>query len=242
MQLVGPVASSVAWTAGAFRRTSNSIRLNRTLIDENRRLRVEIEILRRESVEHLGAEAELQRLSEALAYQRTSGGEIQAADIVYIDHASWLQTAILAVRPSSVRVNQPVVSPTGLVGRVVLVAGGYAKIQLITDRSASVGVMIERTRRQGITHGGGRGFLELDYVPLQSDVRPGDVVVTAGIDGVYPRGVRVGRVASVEAGDELFHRIRVLPGVDFGSLDHVFLLDRDSFPAEVMEDLPDARP
>lgn len=242
MQLLGPVASSVAWTADAIRRMGDNFRLNRTLTEENQQLHREVERLRRERVENLGAVAELQRLSEALDYRRASGAEIQAADIVYIDHASWLQTAILSVRPSSVRVNEPVVSPAGLVGRVVLVAGGYAKIQLVTDRSASVGVMIERTRRQGIAHGGGQGYLALDFVPLQSDVRSGDVVVTAGIDGIYPRGVRVGTVVSVEAGDDLFHRIRVLPAVDFGSLDHVFLIGRESVPAEMVEDLPDARP
>ena len=92
-------------------------------------------------------------------------------------------------------------SPDGLVGRVFTVAGPYAKVQLITDRAAGVGGMILRTRRQGVVRGGGRGSgLELDYVPLQADVRPGDRVLTAGIDGVYPRGIPIGTVVSVEPG------------------------------------------
>ena len=72
----------------------------------------------------------------------------------------------------------------------------------ITDRAAGVGGMILRTRRQGVVRGGGRGSggLELDYVPLQADVRPGDRVLTAGIDGVYPRGIPIGTVVSVEPG------------------------------------------
>lgn len=73
-------------------------------------------------------------------------------------------------------------------------------------------------------------------------MRVGDLVVTAGIDGIYPRGVPVGSVAAVVVGSELFHRIRVMPLVDFGLLDQVFVLDRESIPAELKEDLPDANP
>jgi len=75
--------------------------------------------------------------------------------------------------------------------------------------------MILRNRRQGVVRGGGRGNgLELDYVPLQADVRPGDRVLTAGIDGVYPRGIPIGTVALGRARgwQQLFHRIEVVPG------------------------------
>jgi rod shape-determining protein MreC len=124
----------------------------------------------------------------------------------------------------------------------VLSAGAYAKIQLITDRSASVGALIERNRRQGVIRGNGEGTLELDYVPVQADVRVGDLVVTAGIDGVYPRGVPVGSIAAIAAGTELFHRIRVVPLVDFGLLDQVFILDREAIREVVKEDRPGASP
>ncbi len=142
------------------------------------------------------------------------------------------------------RVNQPVLSPEGLVGRVVNVAGPYAKVQLITDRAAGVGGMILRTRRQGVVRGGGRGSggLELDYVPLQADVRPGDRVLTAGIDGVYPRGIPVGTVVSVEQGGQLFHRIQLAPAVDFGALDQVYLLDYEAVPQKVKEGRPGGSP
>jgi rod shape-determining protein MreC len=82
----------------------------------------------------------------------------------------------------------------------------------------------------------------LDYIPAQADVRVGDLVVTAGIDGIYPRGVPVGSIAAVVAGDELFHRIRVMPLVDFGLLDQIFVLDRESIPDELQEDSLGASP
>jgi rod shape-determining protein MreC len=164
------------------------------------------------------------------------------ADIVFIDHTSWLQTLVLSVKEGAVAVNQPAVVNEGLVGRVVVASGPYAKVQLITDRSASVGGMIERTHRQGVVRGVGRGSLELDFVPLQADVRVGDVVLTAGIDGIYPRGIAIGTVVAVAPGSGLFHTIRLRPSVDFGVLDAVYLIEREAVPEKVKEALPDAEP
>lgn len=242
VRILSPVASLVATVAEGVRGLGDSIRLNSALSAENRRLRAEVESLRQQKLRSFGMATDLERLSEALAYERSAGGPVQAADVVYIDHASWLQTAIVAASEGSIEVDQPVVSSDGLVGRVVLVSGRYAKIQLVTDRSASVGAMIERNRRQGIVHGGGRGSLELDYIPLQIEANVGDTVVTAGIDGVFPRGVPVGTIVEVEAGNELFHSIRVVPSVDFGVLDQVFILGRETLPEEIIGDPLDARP
>ena len=242
MRSLAPLANLVNFVGESVRNLGSNVRLNRSLIEENSRLRTRMEELQRDNMRLFGAQADMQRLSEALGYQRAAGTPLKAADIVYIDHASWLQTAIVSVDEGSVAIDQAVVATSGLVGRVVLAAGSYAKIQLITDRSASVGVMIERTRRQGVVRGSGEGGLELDYIPAQAEVQIGDVVVTAGIDGIYPRGIPVGTIAAVVAGTELFHSIRVMPLVDFGVLDQVFVLDREPIPAEMKEDLPDASP
>jgi rod shape-determining protein MreC len=118
-----------------------------------------------------------------------------------------------------------VVTDAGLVGRVVFVAGPYAKVQLVSDRAAAVGVQLERSRRQGVLRGSQPGELLLDFVPRQVEIEVGERVVTAGIDGVYPRGIPVGAVASVEPGDEAFHRIVVTPAVDFSRLSFVYLLE-----------------
>jgi rod shape-determining protein MreC len=72
-------------------------------------------------------------------------------------------------------------------------------------------------------------------------VRPGDSVLTAGIDGVYPRGIPVGTVVSVEAGGQLFHKIRLAPAVDLGALDQVYLLEHAPLPQQLVKAVPDAR-
>jgi len=123
-----------------------------------------------------------------------------------------------------------VLSDRGVVGRVIETSGPWAKVQLVTDRAAAIGVLLEGARRQGVAHGSGPRELELDYVPRQVEVAVGDRVVTAGIDGIYPRGLPVGVVVAVEPGSEMFHRIRVRPSMAADELSTVYLLERESVP------------
>jgi rod shape-determining protein MreC len=244
LRLLGPAARTVASLPENIVGLGEGLRTRGSLLEENQRLRREVEDLKLRLLQLNDVEGEARRLGAAVRHAAPPLGRIRAVDVVFVDHSSWLRTLVIYAGDAPVRVNQPVLSASGLVGRVVTVAGPYAKVQLMTDRAASVGVMILRTRRQGIVRGGGRGSgtLELDFVPLQSDVRPGDTVQTAGIDGVYPRGIPVGTVTSVSQGGQLFHRIQLAPAVDFGSLDQVYLLEFEPVPQELRETAPLERP
>ena len=243
LRLLGPMARGVASIPAGFAGAREGVKLRDTLFQENRQLRREVETLRLQLLRLTDVEGEMRRLGNAVRYPTPPAGGVRAVDIVYADHSSWLRTLILYTGKTQAQHNQPVLSPDGLVGRVIAVAGSYAKVQLITDRAAGVGSMILRTRRQGVVRGGGRGSaLELEYVPLQADVRPGDRVLTAGIDGVFPRGIPIGTVVSVERGGQLFHRIQVAPAVDFGTLDQVYLLEYQAVPQSFKEAAPGAKP
>lgn len=244
LRFLGPAARSVANLPESVAGFGEGLRTRGSLLEENQRLRSEVEGLRLRLLQLSDLENEARRLGSAVRHASPPIGRIRAVDVVYVDHSSWLRTLILYAGDTPPRLNQPVLSANGLVGRVMTVAGPYAKVQLITDRAASVGAMIVRTRRQGIVRGSGRGSgtLELDFVPRQADVRPGDVVLTAGIDGVYPRGIPVGTVTGVTQGGQLFHRIQLAPAVDFGSLDQVYLLDFEPVPQELREAEPLERP
>jgi rod shape-determining protein MreC len=243
LRVLGPVARAVAATGQTFVVTREDLALRERLIHDNRALRREIEELKLRLLRFDDLGGEMARLGDAVQYAASPMGEIRAADVVYVDHASWLRTLVLYSGKVPARVNQPVLAPAGLVGRVVVVSGPYAKVQLITDRAAAVGGMDLRNRRQGVVRGSGDASdrLEFDYVPLQAEVRPGDRIVTAGIDGVYPRGVPVGTVVEVASGGQLFHRIRLAPAVDLGSLDQVYLLDHLPVPGEIKKVIPGAR-
>jgi rod shape-determining protein MreC len=243
LRLLGPAARTVTGIPEGVSGAREGLRLRGHLQEENRRLRSEVEELRLRLLQLTDVEQELRRLGEAVQYAAPATGRVRAVDIVYADHVSWLRTLLVYTGAQPARRNQPVLAPSGLVGRVVTVAGAYAKVQIVTDRAASVGAMVLRTRRQGVVRGSGRGEeLLLDYVPLQADVRPGDQVLTAGIDGVYPRGIPIGTVIAVSPGGQLFHRIEVAPAVDFGLLDQVYLLDYTPAPPRVREAQPSVRP
>jgi rod shape-determining protein MreC len=240
LRLLGPLARSVAAIPRSFTDARQDMKLRDSLMAENRRLKGEVERLRLNLLRLSDVQGEMIRLGEAVRYGTPPAGQIRAVDVVYVDYASWLRTMVIYTGNVPARKNQPVLSADGLVGRVVTFAGAYAKVQLVTDRAAGVGGMILRSRRQGVVRGGGRdsGALELDYVPLQADVRVGDQVLTAGIDGVYPRGIPVGSVVKVEGGGQLFHKIQLAPAVDFGALDQVYLLDYEALSPAMKENGP----
>ena len=240
LRVVAPLSTAVDGLAGTVADAGASLRLRGRLQEENRELRERIEDLELELFRLRNVEEERQRLAAALETAAEVPGTLRPTRVVYLDHSSWLRTLILLVGERPARLDQPVVTPDGLVGRVVATAGPYAKVQLLTDRAAAVSAVVERTRRQALVRGGLES-LELDFVPVQASVRPGDRVLTAGTDGIYPRGIPVGTVVAVESGGELFRRIELAPAVDFGHLDRVYLLESERIPEELMEEDGGAR-
>ncbi|HSM12872.1 MAG TPA: rod shape-determining protein MreC [Thermoanaerobaculia bacterium] len=243
LRAVAPIAGLVSSVAEGFRALGDAVRTRATLEDENRLLRAEVAELRRQRLRLSGLELEVEELARKVGLPADPGLDLRAARVVHFDRRSTLRTLVVETGAAGARRDQPVVASSGLVGRVVEVAGRYAKVQLITDRAASVGVLLRTARRQGVLRGAGPGRLEVDYVPRQIRVEPGELVVTAGIDGVYPRGLPVGTVIAVGPGDESFQRVVVEPAVDFGDLSLVYLLDSARPPAElVVEETGDAVP
>ena len=233
LSALGPVAHVANAVTDGFGGFFGSFKLASSLREDNERLRTMVESLQRDLVRLHGVEEELARLARLSGYSRRQAGTFFVADVVYVDQVSWLRTLVLYTGTAEPRHNQPVVTAGGLVGRIVVPAERYAKVLLLTDRSAAVSAMIQRSRRRGMVRGAGDEDLLLDNIPLQEDVRVGDQVVTAGIDGVFPRGIPIGAVTAVEPGPELFHRIRVKPHIDFGLLDQVYVLTEQVVPSEI---------
>jgi len=121
------------------------------------------------------------------------------------------------------RPDMAVIAPSGVVGRIITPGARAAKVQLLIDRNAAAGALVERSRAQGVAVGTGTD-LRLNYVSGTADVTVGDVVVTSGIDGIYPKGFVVGQIESVERGGGAFGVIAVRPAVDFSSLEGVLVV------------------
>ena len=150
--------------------------------------------------------------------------------IIGVDATPWFRTVTVdrGLR-HGVREDMPVIAPGGVVGRVVGAPGRRAaKVQLIVDRNAAAGALIERTRAPGVVVGSGDGTaLRMDYVSNLEDVRVGDVVVTSGADGVYPHGLTLGRVVAVDRGAGLYKSISVEPDIRFNRMEHVLIVTND---------------
>lgn len=232
---LGPIGRTVDVVWDGTRGLGGAARSRGALAEENARLRTDVETLHQELARLHGIEEELQRLARLSGYARRPIRGLFIADVVFVDRSSWLRTLVLHTGPSKPERNQPVVTVQGLVGRVIVPSGRYAKVQLITDRSSAVSAMILRTRRQGIVRGVTERTLELTLIPLQADIAIGDMVVTAGIDGVFPRGIPIGKVISVESSQGFFHDVRLEPVVDFGQLDQVYVLSLEPIPEELQE-------
>jgi rod shape-determining protein MreC len=120
--------------------------------------------------------------------------------------------------------NMSVIAPAGVVGRVVVPSFRASKVQLLIDRNAAAGAMVERSRAQGLAIGAGDELLELTYVSEAADIVAGDIVMTSGIDGIYPKGFVIGRVETVEKNGPSYKRIVVTPATDFRSLEEVLIV------------------
>jgi rod shape-determining protein MreC len=229
--LVAPLARAIDSGGDLVTGAREAVRSRRALERENAAMREELVELRRERLRLAGLALEVEELARGSGLAAGAAFELRPARVVHFDRRSHLRTMVIDAGAAGARRDQPVVADGGLVGRVVETSGRWAKVQLLTDRAAAAGVVIEGARRQGILRGAGPGRLEIDFVPRQTEVAVGDRVATAGIDGVYPRGLPVGTLESVEPGSEIFHRITVRPAVDFTNLSLVYLVERERPPA-----------
>lgn len=193
--------------------------------EENARLRAEVQqvTLRLQEERALAQQAgELRRL---LALKAAAPVSTTAADIIGASGTSGYRAILINKgRQDGMETDMAILSPVGVVGRIAQAGLHTAKVQLLTDRTAAIGAMVERSRAQGVVMGGGDQALELQYVSGLADVREGDRVVSSGIDGVYPQGFVIGTVEMVDRGPLSYREIRVRPAVDVTRLSHVLVV------------------
>ncbi len=139
---------------------------------------------------------------------------------------NYLANLLIVDRGSSsgIRVDSPVLAGDGIVGRVILTSLHNSQVQLITNPDASIGVMVDKTRSPGVLKGSGDPILSLTYIGNTEQVEPGDVIVSSGLDGIYPKGLPVGRVVESYKGKSVFRVIQVAPNADLLRIEEVLIL------------------
>ncbi len=193
---------------------------------ENKRLRREIEFLRGQNNRLREAATASERLETLLGFKEERWPIAVAARIIGRDSTNWYRGILLdRGERDGIQSDMGVITPAGLVGRVVKTTAGSSVVLQVNDPNTAVTALIQRTRDEGMVTGTPRGRLHMKYIPLLSTVREGDLVVTSGLVGQFPKGLMIGVVKRIEkTTDDLFQSAELAPAVDFSKLEEVLVI------------------
>ena len=200
---------------------------------ENTRLRQELAMNEQLKLDYAELEAEYERLCALLNYAGTLGDiEYATAKVIGKSSGVWFDIITINVgRNQGVELGQPVICGDGLVGKVTDVGANWCKVTTLIDSTFTVASMVERTRDNCMVRGvfstsNASGELELYYLPTDlTDLTPGDVLLTSGLGGNYPKGIRIGTVKEVMLdSDPSGINAIVTPAVDFLHLEEVMVI------------------
>lgn len=232
IDLAAPVINAVSQPLNAARETADDVRDYLALKAENEALRQQNETLVEWQRVARELQAENATLRGLLNFQPGPRASFITVSVVSDTSSSYLRSLIvLGGRRAGVEKGQAAVTGAGLAGRVLEVGERSSRILLLTDINARVPVVSERSRDQAVLAGRNSHLPELLYLPRDSDLKVGDRLVTSGQGGVFPAGVPVGEVSSVEGG-----RVAVRPFVDFSRIEALRIIDF-SLPGILKEDL-----
>ncbi len=195
---------------------------------ENRRLKLELDSLRRENGLYRELVATHERLRNLLRFKEAVSRPAVAAQVVALDPTGWFQSVVIDKGTNAgIEPDMPVVNASGVVGRIVSVSPNYAKVLLVIDQNSAVDCLVQRSRDRGMVRGQSAQICSLDYMVKSGSVKEGDMVITSGLGGAFPKGLPVGTILNVKEGDgALFKEIAVTPAVDFSKLEEVLVIPR----------------
>jgi rod shape-determining protein MreC len=172
------------------------------------------------------ARLENDRIRALVQFAKTENLASVGARVIGRPTDSWEGT-ILVDRGTNdgVKLGSPVIASGGLVGQVVDVTAIDSKVRLVTDSASGVAVIVQRTRTAGVVRGSVSGAITLDFVDKNQPPVKGDVLITSGLGGVYPKGLVVGDVSDViNAPSDLFPQVTVLSRVPISKIEEVLVL------------------
>lgn len=225
LSLAAPFLKAAAWTSDGLASVWHGFVDLRGVESENRRLRAEVGTLQLEARTAEESKQEVQRLRDLLDLRDEAGRGARAARVVARSGAGSARVVLLGSGSAQgIARNQAVITPNGVVGRVIEAAPGMAKVQTLLDPNSGVAALIQRTRVQGILIGAGDDTCRLEFVSGLARVEVGDVVVTSGLDDIHPKGAILGVVSEVGEVKGLTRVVKVRPEVDFQRLEEVLVL------------------
>jgi len=198
---------------------------------ENHLLKNQLNFLKLENRRYQELLLTNQRLQDLLKFQESTDEPLLPAMVTGWD-SSGLFKSIIADRGTrdGIAVNMAVVNSEGVVGRVVSVSTHYSQVLLITDQNSAVDGLVQRSRGRGMLKGKGSSECYFDYVIKTCDIKRGDIIVTSGLGGLFPKGIYLGTVTEIEDSPyKLFKDVKVTPAVDFNKLEEVLIIVNKKF-------------
>jgi rod shape-determining protein MreC len=229
-----PVFKSVGRISSFVEDMLDEYVLLRQLRSENESLKEQLTTLEQKIIEYQESYVENLRLRRLLDFKSTLQAETIPAQVILHDLTGWFQTLMVDKGfHDRIGPDMAVVNDEGVVGRILDVSDRYARVLLVTDPGSSIDVIIQRNRVRGVLSGKDANTCVLKYVRGNLDVQIGDLVVTSGKDGIFPKGLRVGTVQGVHKDPlDLFQRIEVKPLVRLSTLEELLIIKRDMTPPE----------
>jgi rod shape-determining protein MreC len=202
---------------------------------DNERLRAELALMKTNQSRMVELETENRHLADLVDLKDVLGGESIAANVIGSDANGVARTLVISQGSSSgVQPGMAVLSFQGVVGKVVATSPHASRVLIIDDHNSALDSFDQRTRARGIVAGIVDDGLTMKYVERSQDVHPGDVIVTSGLDGVFPRGLLIGTIKGVSGeGPGMFLNVSIAPAVDFRGLEQVLVVTRMTEQPEI---------
>lgn len=228
LSVSAPVARAVDGLLGGVTSIWTDYVALRGVHEENEQLRAQVAELQGELNQAREAQLENLRLHEILGFSRASQQEMVAAPVVGVSPTHRRSIFIRVGEGSGVMAGMAVVTAEGVVGRVVAVYGETAEVQLVVDSASAVASRVQRTRARVTVRGtGSERTLQMANALRTDDIEEGDLLVTAGTDRVFPKGLVVGRVGRIDRKPwGMYQEGEVLPAVDVSRLEEVIVVVR----------------
>jgi rod shape-determining protein MreC len=193
---------------------------------ENSRLKQDINSLRRDNSRYKELLATHERLRKLLQFKEVIRRPVIAAQVIGQDPTGWFKSIIIDKgKRAGLKWDMPVVNASGVVGRIVSISTDYAKVLLIIDQNSAVDCLTQQSRDRGMVKGLTTDVCKMDYMAKSSDAVVGEMVITSGLGGIFPKGLPVGRISRVkEIYGDFFKEIEVMPSVDFSKLEEVLVI------------------
>jgi rod shape-determining protein MreC len=208
------------------------------LEEENRMLKQKIAQLQEENYGMKEMKLANERLRGLLQFRGKTSSSMIGAEVIGQDPSSWFKSVTIDKgERDGVKKGMAVISPAGVIGQILKTAPHYAVVLLLTDYNSAIDSVVQRTRAKAIVEGKGENRCQLKYLLRADEVAVGDVVVTSGLGGNFPKGLMIGDIKKVDKkGHGVFQYAELVPRVDLTQLEEVFVIMEPLLPPPPQEE------